>query len=85
MTLCGSLRPDANIIREASSAILGASMSAAGIFSAILVFGISMVGAVPQLDWLLKDIDWFLTISTAAIVFGMHSLVLSDGVFAGIS
>jgi hypothetical protein len=73
----------ASAIKDASSAILAASLSAAGIFGAILIFGISMLGTVPQLDWLLHDIRFFLTISIAAIVLSCASSLLSMACLLG--
>ena len=75
----GGLRshwPQATVIKDASSAILSA-LSAAGIFSAILIFGISALGAVPQLDWLLEDVGFLVTMSTAAIVLSCAASLLS--------
>lgn len=80
----GSFRwPQTGVVKEASSAILGASLSAAGIFSAILIFGLSMSGAVPQLDWLIEDIRFFLTVSTLAIVLSCASSLLSMACLLG--
>ena len=85
---CGSQSPhwpQAGAIKDASSAILAASLSAAGIFGAILIFGISMLGAAPQLDWLLEDIRFFFDHFDCGDCFVVCLVAAVDGMPVGLS